>query len=192
MPLYLSYLCSFFVVVPIIIGFIKRVFIDNSLKYIFILMLASFVAEALNDVLASHKINNMFVFKSFTIVEFTLLILFFKCFFDIIRQSYIHIFFLVFFFFVVAYDAFFRNTIGMIDDLPTSIESVVLISYSSIAFYLIMKKLLYENLIETSFFWMNSAILIYFGGNLFLFLCGNYLQKYIPPIMDCFMRYIPF
>jgi hypothetical protein len=40
-----------------------------------------------------------------------------------------------------------------------------------------MKRLMYPNLLNTSFFWINIAILIYFAGNLFLFLFSNHLQK---------------
>ena len=63
------------------------------------------------------------------------------------------------------------------DNYSVSIECIVLASYSLYFFYIVLQKLLFENLLKEPVFWINSAVLIYFMGNFLLFLFSNDLLK---------------
>jgi hypothetical protein len=120
----------------------------------------------------------MAVFNLFTLIEFSFIISFFKIFFDQFNRSIFHYILLAIFFTVVIYTSFISDALKLMDNLSVSIESIIFIIYSLFSFYTIMKNLIYDNLLATPFFWINSAILIYFSGNLFLFAFSNHLQKH--------------
>lgn len=173
----LQYFSSLFVVIPLIIGIIRKTYLYKTTLTIFILLAVTFFIEIVNIFCSLRGINNMFIFDLFTPVEFILFALFYKSFFDTITKSYIHYIIIVLFLVTAAFDTFFINDLLTINNFSDSIECIVFILYSLIAFFFIMKRLMYENLLNTSFFWINIAILIYFAGNLFLFLFSSHLQQ---------------
>ena len=68
-----------------------------------------------------------------------------------------------------------RNTL---DNVQMTLESLFMISVSLVVFYAQLKELKYSNITDVPMFWVNSAFLIFFGGNLFLHAFSNYLVKY--------------
>lgn len=178
---YLSYFSSFFVVVPFLICFIRRKLLFDEVRPIFYLISLTFAVEIINLVTVLNQINNLFVLHVFTVFEFILLSFFYKQFFDTFIKSRIYIFLISFFLLVACYDAFLLNGFNTMNNLAASVEFIILIIYALLSFFLILKNLVYENLLQTPFFWINTAVLIYFSGNLFLFLFTTYLQKYDIP-----------
>lgn len=68
-----------------------------------------------------------------------------------------------------------RNTL---DNMQMTVQSLMVICISLVVFYYQLKELKYANIMEVPVFWVNSAFLIFFGGNLFLHAFSNYLVKY--------------
>jgi len=177
MNVLIAYFSGFIVILPIAISLLRRTFSIKHLLPIFLLMLFSLIIETLNFICSIQGRNSMFLLDFYTPVEFILFALFYKHFFDSIRRSYIHYFLIFLFLGVAVFDTFFINDFLTVNNFSDSIESIVFIIYSLLAFFFIMKNLMYPDLLNTSFFWINIAILIYFAGNLFLFLFSNHLQK---------------
>lgn len=119
----------------------------------------------------------MFLLDIYTPVEFILFALFYKSFFDSIKKTHLHYFAIALFICIAAFDTFFINDLMTVNNFSDSIESIVFIIYSLSAFFFVMKKLMYKDLLNSYFFWINTAVLIYFAGNLFLFLFSNHLQQ---------------
>lgn len=177
MSTFLIYISTAFVLVPLLYGIIKKCYLQRDIFPVFILLIITFFVEIINTWCGLKGMNNMFIFSIYTPIEFILFTLFYKYFFDSIRNSNFHYFLILFFLCVATFDTFFINDYLTINNFSPSIESIVFILYSLIAFFFIMKKLMFQNLLNTSFFWINIAILIYFAGNLFLFLFSNHLQQ---------------
>lgn len=175
--LYINYFSSFFVIVPLIIGLILRIFTKKGVLFIYFLTLFSFFIEILNITFAFSGHNNLFLQDIYTPVEFILFALFYRSFFDSFSKSPIHFALIGAFVCVAIFDSFFVNDFFTINNFSDSLEAVVFILYSLTAFFFIMKRLMFEDLLNTAFFWINIAILIYFAGNLFLFMFSNYLQN---------------
>lgn len=174
---YFQYFSSGFVIIPLIIGFINKNYKNKSTAPVFILLFATFFIEIINVICSLKGINNMVIFDVYTLLEFILFILFYKQFFDSVKPSSIHYLLIILFLGVATLDTFFINDYMTINNFSASVESIVFILYSLLAFFFIMKRLMFQNLLNNSFFWINIAILIYFAGNLFLFLFSNHLQK---------------
>jgi hypothetical protein len=176
--IFFNYFSAFFVVIPVVLGFISKIQKQKSLIFIFYLQCITFFIEIINSLLAYNNNNSMMIVNLFTLIEFFFILWFFKSFFDKFFRPFFHVFLFFFFLLFIIYTGFVSNDIKIIDNLSVSIESIILIIYSLFSFYIIMKKMIYENLLSTPFFWINSAILIYFSGNLFFFAFSNYLQKH--------------
>lgn len=173
----LQYISAAFVIIPLLLGSVKKSYSLKDILPIFILLVITFFVEIINIICGIKGLNNTFIFIIYTPIEFILFTLFYKHFFDSIRKSSIHYLLIFLFLSLTIFDIFYVNDLLMINNFSPSIESIVFIIYSLLAFFFIMNRLMYPNLLNTSFFWINIAILIYFAGNLFLFLFSNHLQK---------------
>jgi len=173
----LQYISAGFVLVPLILGILKKNCLSRGLFSIFILLIVTFFIEIFNTFCFLNGMNNMFIFNIYTPIEFILFILFYKNFFDTFHRTFTHLILIILFLLIATFDTFFINDYLTVNNFSPSIESIVFIIYSLLAFFFVMKRLMYKNLLNTSFFWVNTAILIYFSGNLFLFLFSNHLQQ---------------
>lgn len=170
---------SFFCIVPLLIGILK--YRDGQLNPmmfpLLILQMLSLITEILNVTLSYKGLNNMIIINIYTLFEFTLITLFYKKFFDQFFPSKLHYLFIGAFSILVLVNVYLLNKKNNIDYISSSFECIVFIVYPLLALLLVMKSLLYDNLLQSSFFWINNAILFYFSGNLFLFVFSGYLEK---------------
>ena len=174
----LNLVSSYFVIIPIVFGIVYKVRTKPSIKPIFLLLIISLVVEFISTFLSYQNYNNIAIINLFTFVEFLFIVLFYKTFFDAFLKTKIHYVLILLFSLLIIFTTILSNNIKLIDNLSVSIEAILLIFYSLFSLFIIMKNLIYEDLLATPFFWINSAVLIYFSGNLFLFIFSNYLQKH--------------
>jgi len=85
--------------------------------------------------------------------------------------------FFILFLGIAGYDLYL-NGLNSMDNLSLTTESVLLMLYSLIAFFHLIQNPVYPNILKAPLFWFNTAILLYFSGNLFLFVFSNYLQSH--------------
>ncbi len=173
-----SHFSAYFVIVPIIFGFISKINTNKDFIQIFYLLVFTLLIEIISSFLAYRGINNIFVINLFTFFEFLFIVLFYKRFFDAFKKTYFHFILIALFLCLVIFTTFLANNIKLIDNLSVSIEAIILIVYALLAFFIIMKKMVYEDILSTPFFWINSSVLIYFSGNIFLFIFSSYLQNH--------------
>lgn len=178
LSLLLQYISAYSVIVPIILCVIWRKALSKEMLVIFVLLFVSLTIDVACIILGHLKINNMFLMTVFTVIEFISLIFFYKLFFDKISKSIIHYIIGACFLVYIILDEIVFNDVTLFDSVSVSIESVIIILYSLISFYFIIKNIMYEDLLAEPFFWINTALLIYFSGNLFLFSFSKYLQNH--------------
>jgi len=65
------------------------------------------------------------------------------------------------------------------DNISSAVESIMLMLYSLLGFYYQITRPMYSNILRTPLFWFNTAILIYFSGDLFLFIFTNYVRSHL-------------
>lgn len=164
---------------PFIIASINLKKTKTFLIPLFILFAINIVMELFAIVLSESGENNQYIFHYFTVVEFTLISLFYSFFFKNYFSTLL-INLLIPVFLLAAYIDYKVNGLESMDNFSTSIESIVLIFYSLFFFYYVLKNLIFENLLQTPVFWINTAILFYFSGNLILFIFSNYMGRIDP------------
>jgi hypothetical protein len=160
---------------PLIISVIHYRHLNELLRPLFILFVISGVIEITNKVHLEIGVNNLYIFHIFTVLEFTLISLFYSRFFKRYFNSILIKIPIILFLGVCVVD-YAINGFKFIDSFSISIESIVLIFYSLLLFYLVLKNLVFDNLLAAPVFWINTAILVYFSGNLVLFVFSNYMM----------------
>ena len=154
---------------------IKR--LNVYLKILLLLVCVGLIIDIASFFLIKEKINNFYLFRFYSVFEFSLWVFFYFLFYKEHVRSYPIIFSLIPVFFVVCYIDYRFNGLNSMDDLSTSIESLILTFFSLVSFSLIMVRNNFKNLLSTPFFYINTGVLLYFLGNLSLFAFINYISK---------------
>ncbi len=141
---------------------------------ILILVSASFISDILCFICLKSSINILVIYRFYTLVEFILISFFYYLFFKkYFKSGYLLLVIPVFLF--IAFSDYKINGLMNMDNLSTSVESVLLILYALFLFLFVMRKLIVDNILSEPFFWINSGILFYFSGNLLIYAFSNYL-----------------
>lgn len=165
-----------FGILPIILGLINLKYIKNYVVPLFILVFISLTVEIISWGFSQFSENNLYIFHLFTVVEFILISLFYIFYFKQYFKPIIFITLLPLFIIITITEYYIKGA-NCMNNISTSVESILFVSYSLFLYFFVMKKSLIENLLSSSIFWLNSAVLIYFSGNLLLFLFSSYLAE---------------
>ena len=172
----LEHLASFMWVIPLTIGLARRKYFNTGEKILFGFVLASALFDVIGFALQRQDINNMFLFHIYIFVEFTLISLFYV---KVISNPRLTPFIIgaLFPFLVMAVYEFITSRNGL-DVICTTTESIVLMLYAILGFSSLLKNPVQSRVVAIPLFWFNTAVLLYFAGNLFLFVFGNYIQSH--------------
>lgn len=170
----LAWISTAFSIIAFVVALMRVKHVHSYIIPVFILVSVAFLVEVL--AFFSNDENNLYIFRAYTIVEFTLISFFYLLFYRQYFKSYFMIV-LNISFFMIAFMDYQVNGIASIDNYSISCESIILTFYALISFLFIIKNLVFENLLSSAFFWINSSVLFYFSGNLLLFAFSNYLKN---------------
>lgn len=178
------YISSFFTVLPFVFGLL----LHNKFKKtqpMFFLAITSAVFEVLNILLSKYGITMIYISQVYTVLEFILIYYFYVSYYK--SQYYKKALYLIppLYFFYNFYEFMFGNVSNSFDNPSLIIESIFFIIVSLLSFVFLVKYRINELIINNPFFWVNSGILIYFSGNILLFM----FYKSIQP-NDFFMLYV--
>lgn len=171
-----SYISTAFSIIPLLVGIICLRTIKGYLIPVFISVCIAAIVEIINMIVSDYALSNIPILHLYTVFEFTLLYLFYLFFY----KQYFKVnalYLLLPIFILVTYIDYKKNGLNEMDSFSVTVESSIFILCSLLSFFYIMRKLIFENIIENPFFWMNSGILIYFSGNILLFIFSNTLDQ---------------
>jgi len=143
---------------------------------VFILASVSIFVEILSFVLGYYQIENLSLLFFFTIVEYLLWTVFFMLIFNNSVANVIIIVASILFLGSAILDYIFYEFKAM-NNYSLSTECIILVGYSFFLFFKVMKNSLTDNLLREPYFWFNCGVLIYFSGNILLFLLGKFLNN---------------
>ena len=170
---YLGYISTLFSAFSFFVGLLCIKSIKGFLVPLFLIVSISFVIEIVNVVLVRSNINNLIIFRFYTVVEFILISFFYYIFFrKYFRSSYFLI--AIPLFLIIAFIDYKINGLNSLDNFSSSIGTILLSLNALFSFLFVIRKLLFENILSEPFFWINSGILFYFSGNLLVFSFSNY------------------
>jgi len=168
-----------FSICPLILSLIRFPYLKGYLVPVFFLVFVSVLMEGMNILLVRSLINNFFLLHFYTVFEFIMIncfyVLFFRQFFNSLLLWLPAVIFLI-----IAFLDYKANGLDHFDNFSTGVESILCSFFALAGFYFIMRKMVFANILNEPFFWINSGILLYFGGNLVLFVFNSYIIKNAP------------
>lgn len=165
---------TYSVFVPILLGMIQLRKTNNYLVLLFILVVFSFLIDFITLYNPSLR---TFLYTTYDILQYVIILFIFlsQSKIKIIRKAYFSVFSILIIYSLIFlfYDSIFNFRIP---DLQT--VSMFAIILASLLFYInIYETLPDSNLFKYPLFWLNSGLLLYFCGNLFLFVSFNYYSS---------------
>ena len=162
--------------VPLLIGFSRRAKSNKLLWLLCLLLLASIILDIINAFLLPYLgISSLVGFHAFTAIEFTLYLFIFR---QIIENSFLcrFIIWIVLAFWIYKLiDVTFLTGEQTFDSTATTIEAVSCIFFCLYFYHQTLQNLPVESLERYPPFWICAGILLYFSGNLLLFLFSSYI-----------------
>lgn len=175
---YIGYLSVFATFSTLIVAIIRNNTLTKEMRVLFLYVLVAAFVEILSSTFTKLNIKNLYLINLFTVVECTMLGLFYLKIFTTKKYSIIIYVLLFCFYGVFVYDFIFLHGFNRMNILSIIVESFILIGFSLFYFYELAKKMEYVSILANPLFWVNSSILIYFSGNLFLFIFSNYILNH--------------
>ncbi|NVK63086.1 MAG: hypothetical protein HWE22_00815 [Flavobacteriales bacterium] len=150
------------------IGLMRIQWASKQNRYIVLLVVFASISQIIATLLWWEQVNNMFVSHVFTIVECYLLLQYYSFQFEEKAKRLIKIVSWLFVGlgivdFVLSYNNWNMNAFSK------GVECAILIIVSLITWRKTMVDMSESNLLSKPFFWVNSAVLVYFSANSLLF-----------------------
>lgn len=142
-----------------------------ELKFITVMLVSSALADGLSYYLVSNNINSWTVVNCYFMVQFTLLYLAFS---HLSYNNYFKIFFFGFIGFCLI-NYFFIQSPFKFNSTSSYLGALFMLLLALFYLYRLFRELPVERVQDLPMLWIAFAVLIYFGGTLFLFLFNNYL-----------------
>jgi len=174
----LHYISIFSAVIPFSVAIFKIKTLNQSLRVLFIYLSVSVITEFASRLLADSYVKGYYVVQNcFTVLEFLLIaLIYYYEFSSASLKSLIK--YLIWSYASISILAFvLLANFAEPHSLFSTIEACIMIVLSITFFYHLHKRLDIPELNNYYFFWINSAILLYFSTSFILFLFDGYLQQ---------------
>lgn len=175
LPTYIVENVPWVVPIPFIIGIVRKVYLFDELKIIFLLSFNSVVFELISKTMAIYKIPNLYLFHIYVLAEFFFISWFYyKIFKRYISPKVIPAIFLIFITFSLI-DTFVWHNPFTFNSYAKTLECVIIVAYTVFYLYKTFDEFQDEDPSDTPVFWINAGFLFYFSGCLFLFTFSNFI-----------------
>lgn len=173
----LSYVSPLFVLFPLIVGFRNYRNYANSEKIIVWFLITSAIASIICVSLAKNGTNNMPAFHVGTVLEFLLFCFFYRELSLRKDQKLIYLIIAIAFVLLEIISLIFWQPIKTYNSITRTTESLLLISFavSNLFQNLGVRRAGASN--HSPLIWINSGVILYFSGALFLFVFSDFLAK---------------
>lgn len=161
---------------PLVIGVFRFRQNGFGIRAIAILMAVALFTDTVLSYYGNSEQFAMYIPRVYTLVEFTAISLFFI---SVTSRKKLRVFMYAMFvpFCSVVVVDYLVGGILKRDDLSVGVECLIFILYSVITLYLILRDAEYYNILSTPVYWIICAILLYFGGTIFVYISCNYIAS---------------
>ena len=161
--------------VPLIIGIVKKSFLNKDLKVAFLFICNSIFFELISTVMWYYKIPNLYLFHLYVLTEFFFISWFYyELFKRYISSKTIPLIFLFFIIFSLI-DTFVWHNPFTFNSYAKTFECLIIVGYTVFYLYKTFDEFQDEDPSDTPVFWINAGFLFYFSGCLFLFTFSNFI-----------------
>lgn len=172
-----------FALVPLFFGALRYKFLSFGLRNMMLLLGIMLMTDIALTFLGDSEQFALYIPRIYTLVEFLAVTIFFAS-ITSRKKLRIAMYMMIAPFIGVVVADFLIEGLVWRDDLSVGIESLIFIAYAMITLYNIMRDVEYPDLLATPNFWIISAILLYFGGNIFVFISTNYIARVSREMFD--------
>lgn len=170
----IGYLSLASVVIPLAIPLFTKPEIGPQLRIIVLILIFSLTSDIASLTIIHFGLSSLLVINMYMLVQFSLLAyIFYNQFRKARVVQVIYPFFLVFFILNIL---FFQGP-WKLNSASHVLASLILITFSMYYLYQLLHDLPAIHIQKLPMLWICFAILVYYGGNFFLFLAGNYLSE---------------
>jgi hypothetical protein len=170
----LRYISEVSVIFPISAGLFRFVRLNAGLRILVFYVFLSGCVDVLSDIIIQYfKHSNTELLRGFTLLEFVLLTLYFRTLFNSKIAKRLLLAAILSFGIIDIICTQFLQPGDAFDSYASAIESLFMVFFPLCYFYKIFAEAVIEKLEKEPSFWIVTAILIYFAGTLFLFLCSD-------------------
>lgn len=170
-------LASYSTLIPLIVAIYNRNKLDYPLKYLSYLIYFSACIEIISAILWWQEENNLPLLHIFVVVEFILIGWMYQLHLYKLYNRYLIPVLIVAFSIFSIINSLFIQSIYTFNTYARPIGNLLFIIFAISYYYKLLKELKIRYLERNPMFWINTGILIYFSGSLFLFIFSNYLLK---------------
>lgn len=146
---------------------------SRQFQIVTVLLIVSVIADVTGYILIRNEVSNLVINNLYFLASFVILSLLYGQLLSGGRRAiYIFIAFTICFF---AWDSFTQQSITGVQSYVITLCSVLAFGYSLIYFDHLLHTSPASDLAKFPFFWINSAIMYYYGMNLFIFIFSTYI-----------------
>jgi hypothetical protein len=159
----------------VLIGVLRFKTLNNDQRILFFLLILTSLVQLSSTILWKYKMNNLFLYHFYTVAEFLLLgVLYAKHLNGLVKTTFMQG--LMFAFVILALiNTLFFQSLNEFNSNITFTESLLMIVFSVLFFYKLLRDLQHRKLERVPIFWINMSVLTYFSGALILFHVSNEL-----------------
>lgn len=177
--LFLVYFASFITILPFIVAYYRKTYLTKEQKLLWALIAISILTEIIGNitVFCFNAKNNILLFNLYTIIETILISTYY---YFIIPNKYWKSLIFIISVLISTYSIsqLLPTKVTSLNSVSLTTESIMIVVFSILTFHNILKYPKYLNLLSAPIFWINSAFLLFFSGNLFLHLFSQFLQEH--------------
>ncbi|WP_045114865.1 hypothetical protein [Microscilla marina] len=145
------------------------------LKILSILLWVGVLVEIVARTLAIYKLPNLPALHVYVVIEFALLAWMYQLYLHKTYARYVIPVIIIAFTIFSIINSLFIQSIYTFNTYSRPISNLLLIIFALSYFYKMLRELKVRYLEKAPMFWVNTGILIYFSGSLFLFIFSNYI-----------------
>jgi hypothetical protein len=146
---------------------------SRQFQIVTVLLIVSVIADVTGYILIRNEVSNLVINNLYFLASFVILSLLYARLLSGGRTAiYIFIAFTICFF---TWDSFTQQSITGVQSYVITLCSVLAFGYSLIYFDHLLHTSPASDLAKFPFFWINSAIMYYYGMNLFIFIFSTYI-----------------
>lgn len=166
---------SYFLLVSITMALIRIQYLTNCFRYIGLFVGLAALGELVSLITAKLDMPNLHILHVYTILEFNLIALFYRCFFGNFYPRWLVPMVMVVFTGFAITNSLLLQPLNRYNTYARGLEALLVMAMALLCFYKMLTELSAKRLDRHPVFWVNTGYLLYFAGSLFFLILSNAL-----------------
>jgi len=175
--LVLSQVSGYSILLPLTMGIFRLSTLRKELKTLLLFIFIAAAFELITIYMASIEVESISLFPIYILIEFFFFVVIYRMVLVSDLWKRVILYSAIVFAILFVLNLFFFWESDKMSSYIRSLESILIIVFTLAYFYQAIENLLVPSLNQDPMFWVNTALLVYFSGNLIFFIISNYLLE---------------